>query len=154
MSHGIIVQIRERTAAMAAEGKFAHISVSSDDEDDFVIQTGVPATASEVWDDGEGDAGSDRAYAASVEVPAAPAQSGCVSEVVRDPASLCAGGEFAEAKSSSPGSAGSAGSADRSYRETTLEDLESTPMSTMQKGVIVAAVLAIVAFVVWYVVLR
>lgn len=142
---------------MAAEGKFAHISVSSDDEDDFVIQAGAPAADSEVRDDGEGDAGSDRAHAASAEVLAAPAESARGSEAVRDSASVRAGGEFAETKSSSPGSAGSAGSvgsADRSYRETTLEDLESAPMSTMQKGVIVAAVLAIVAFVVWYVVLR
>lgn len=151
MSHGIIVRMRERTAAMAAEGKFAHISVSSDDEDDFVIQAGAPAAAFEVRGDGEDDAGSDRTSAASAEVPAASAESGRGSGAVRDSASVCAGGEFAETRSSSQGSAGSS---DRAYRETTLEDLESAPMSTMQKGVIIAAVLAIVAFVVWYVVLR
>lgn len=139
---------------MAAEGKFAHISVSSDDEDDFVIQAGAPAAAFEVRGDGEDDAGSDRTSAASAEVPAASAESGRGSGAVRDSASVCAGGEFAETRSPSQGSAGSAGSSDRAYRETTLEDLESAPMSTMQKGVIIAAVLAIVAFVVWYVVLR
>lgn len=36
------------------------------------------------------------------------------------------------------------------YRATTLQDIESTKMSAMQIGIIVVAVLAIIAFAVWY----
>lgn len=36
------------------------------------------------------------------------------------------------------------------HRATTLQDIESTKMSAMQIGIIVVAVLAIVAFAVWY----
>ncbi len=36
------------------------------------------------------------------------------------------------------------------YRATTLQDIESTKMSPMQIGIIVVAVLAIIAFAVWY----
>ena len=37
-----------------------------------------------------------------------------------------------------------------SFRETTLDDLESTRMSTTQKAIIVVAVLGVIAFVAWY----
>lgn len=40
------------------------------------------------------------------------------------------------------------------YRETTLEDLESSKMGTAQKAVIVLAVLGVIAFAVWYCLLR
>ena len=36
------------------------------------------------------------------------------------------------------------------YRATTLQDIESTKMSPVQIGIIVVAVLAIIAFAVWY----
>ena len=37
-----------------------------------------------------------------------------------------------------------------SYHETTLDDLESTRMSTTQKAIIVVAVLGVIAFAAWY----
>lgn len=37
-----------------------------------------------------------------------------------------------------------------SFRETTLDDLESTRMSTTQKAIIVVAVLGVIAFTAWY----
>ena len=37
-----------------------------------------------------------------------------------------------------------------SFRETTLDDLESTRMSTTQKAIIVVAVLGVIAFAAWY----
>lgn len=40
------------------------------------------------------------------------------------------------------------------YRETTLEDLESSTMGTAQKAVIALAVLGVIAFAVWYCLLR
>ena len=40
------------------------------------------------------------------------------------------------------------------YRETTLEDLESSKMGTAQKAVIALAVLGVIAFAVWYCLLR
>ena len=45
--------------------------------------------------------------------------------------------------------AGGAGQED-AYRETTLEDLEGSPMSNMQKAIVVLALLLIVAAVVYY----
>ena len=39
----------------------------------------------------------------------------------------------------------------KGYEETTLEDLESTKMSGMQKGIIAVALIGIVAFIVYYV---
>lgn len=36
------------------------------------------------------------------------------------------------------------------YRETTLEDIESTKMSTMQKVIIAVAAVALIAFAIWY----
>ncbi|MCI8468403.1 MAG: SURF2 Surfeit locus protein 2 [Eggerthellaceae bacterium] len=40
------------------------------------------------------------------------------------------------------------------YRETSLEDLESSKMSTMQKVVIAVAVVAVIAFIAWYCLMR
>ena len=39
----------------------------------------------------------------------------------------------------------------KGYEETTLEDLEGTKMSSMQKGIIAVALIGIVAFIVYYV---
>ena len=39
----------------------------------------------------------------------------------------------------------------KGYEETTLEDLEGTKMSGMQKGIIAVALIGIVAFIVYYV---
>ena len=39
----------------------------------------------------------------------------------------------------------------KGYEETTLEDLESTKMSGMQKGIIAVALIGIAAFIVYYV---
>ena len=39
----------------------------------------------------------------------------------------------------------------KGYEETTLEDLEGTKMSGMQKGIIAVALIGIAAFIVYYV---
>ena len=132
--------------------KFSHISVASDDEDDVVIEAGAPrsrsygegesaarpagdkatsaANKTSVVDGGEGFA--DRASAG-----AAPA------ERVSTPAPERA------AKADKPATASA--SARKGYEETTLEDLESTKMSGMQKGIIAVALIGIAAFIVYYV---
>ena len=40
--------------------------------------------------------------------------------------------------------------AEPAFRETTLEDIETSKMPALQKGIIVTAVLAVVACIVWY----
>ena len=116
---------------MANESKFTHISVSVDDDDDFVIEAGASSvSANEVQ-------------------PAAMPEPEVVPEPELQSASASAvqpvvAPESEVASASKP--------AVKGYHETTLADLEGEKMSGMQKGVIVAAVLAIVAFVVWYLV--
>ena len=53
-----------------------------------------------------------------------------------------------------PAAAPPAPAREDAYRETTLEDLESSTMGTAQKAVIVLAVLGVIAFAVWYCLLR
>lgn len=40
--------------------------------------------------------------------------------------------------------------AEPAFRETTLEDIETSKMPALQKGIIVTAMLAVVACIVWY----
>ncbi len=82
---------------------FTHITVSTDDDDDVVIQAGIA-------DD--------------------PAEAPAVPEPAPTPAP--------------------APRPDDGYRETTLEDIQSAPMSSTQKVVIVVALLGIIAFAAWY----
>ena len=53
-----------------------------------------------------------------------------------------------------PAAAPPAPAREDAYRETTLEDLESSTMGTAQKAVVVLAVLGVIAFAVWYCLLR
>lgn len=121
---------------MANPQEFSHITVTAD-EDDVVIQAGAveetvveEAPAAEVDDAREEDPES-----APEDVSSA---SGCNAEV---PAS-------SETTPTAPTAREKADAA--SFRETTLDDLESTRMSTTQKAIIVVAVLGVIAFVAWY----
>lgn len=109
---------------MAEAQRFSHIKVS-DAEDDIVIQAGaVP--------------------------PCEPAPT--AAEPEPEPAPVAE-----PAPSSAPAPAEEPAPRPKhadAYRETTLEDLESTKMGTAQKAVIVLAVLGVIAFVVWYCLLR
>lgn len=134
--------------------KFSHISVASDDEDDVVIEAGVPRFRSY----GEGESA---AQPAGDEVAASAANKTSVvagGEGFADRAS--AGAAPAErvstpaperaAKADKPARKASA-PARKGYEETTLADLEDTKMSGMQKGIIAVALIGIVAFIVYYV---
>lgn len=127
---------------MANPQEFSHITVTAD-EDDVVIQAGAveetvveEAPAAEVDDAREEDLES-----APEDVSSA---SGCNAEV---PASS----EAASASATTPTTPTAREKADAaSFRETTLDDLESTRMSTTQKAIIVVAVLGVIAFTAWY----
>ena len=132
--------------------KFSHISVASDDEDDVVIEAGAPRSRSY----GEGEPASqpagDEATSAANKTAAAGggegladrASSGVASaERASAPAPERAAKADKPAKASAP--------ARKGYEETTLEDLEGTKMSGMQKGIIAVALIGIVAFIVYYV---
>ena len=107
--------------------RFSHITVTADDEDDVVIHAGArPEPAARP---AAGPAGSqDEERPRPVEAPE---------------------GERRPAQPSVPAS-----SADKGYRETTAEDLEGSPMSLMQKAIIVIAALFVVGFVAYYLFLR
>lgn len=128
---------------MANPQEFSHITVTAD-EDDVVIQAGAveetvveEAPAAEVDDAREEDLES-----APEDVSSA---SGCNAEV---PASSEAASASSETTPTAPTAREKADAA--SFRETTLDDLESTRMSTTQKAIIVVAVLGVIAFVAWY----
>ena len=127
--------------------KFSHISVASDDEDDVVIEAGAPRSRSY----GEGESASqpsgDEAAASEVATEAAEAGGG---EGSSEPSpQACAPASERAAKAGKPAKASA--STRKGYEETTLEDLESTKMSSMQKGIIAVALIGIVAFIVYYV---
>lgn len=133
--------------------KFSHISVASDDEDDVVIAAGAPRSRSY----GEGESVSqpagDEATSAANKTAAAGGGEGLADRA----SSGVASAERASApaperavKADKPARKTSA-PARKGYEETTLEDLESTKMSGMQKGIIAVALIGIVAFIVYYV---
>lgn len=121
---------------MANPQEFSHITVTAD-EDDVVIQAGAveeavveEAPAAEVDDAREEDPESapedvSSASGRNAEVPASSATTP-TAPTAREKADAA------------------------SFRETTLDDLESTRMSTTQKVIIVVAVLGVVAFAAWY----
>lgn len=128
--------------------KFSHISVASDDEDDVVIEAGAPRSRSY----GEGESASqlarDEAPARAAATEAAEADGGEGSSEPLLRASTPAPERAAKAdkparKTFAP--------ARKGYEETTLEDLEGTKMSGMQKGIIAVALIGIAAFIVYYV---
>lgn len=127
---------------MANPQEFSHITVTAD-EDDVVIQAGAveeavveEAPAAEVDDAREEDPES------------APED---VSPASGRNAEVPASSETASASATTPTAPTAREKADAaSFHETTLDDLESTRMSTTQKAIIVVAVLGVIAFAAWY----
>lgn len=126
--------------------KFSHISVASDDEDDVVIEAGAPRSRSY----GEGESASqpagDEATSAANKTAAADGGEG----PSESPSRASTPAPERAAKADKPARKTSA-PARKGYEETTLEDLESTKMSGMQKGIIAVALIGIAAFIVYYV---
>ena len=127
--------------------KFSHISVASDDEDDVVIEAGAPRSRSY----GEGESASqpagDEAPARAAATVATAADGGEGPSEPPSRASTPAPERAAKADKPAKASA----PARKGYEETTLEDLEGTKMSGMQKGIIAVALIGIAAFIVYYV---
>ena len=127
---------------MANPQEFSHITVTAD-EDDVVIQAGAveeavveEAPAAEVDDAREEDPES-----APEDVSSASGRN----------AEVPASSEAASASATTPTAPTAREKADAaSFRETTLDDLESTRMSTTQKAIIVVAVLGVIAIAAWY----
>lgn len=122
---------------MADTTGFSHITVSTDDDDDVVIQAGIAdSTSEELTDaelgDGPADAGNLGGEEAVAESEPATADEPPIAD---EPPTAEEPRRFA---------------ADDGYRETTLDDIEGSPMSTTQKAVIVVALLGIIAFAAWY----
>ena len=127
--------------------KFSHISVASDDEDDVVIEAGTPRFRS--YGEGEPAAqpAGDEAPARAAATEATAADGGEGSSEPPSQASTPAPERAAKADKPAKASA----PARKGYEETTLEDLEGTKMSGMQKGIIAVALIGIAAFIVYYV---
>lgn len=126
--------------------KFSHISVASDDEDDVVIEAGTPRFRS--YGEGEPAAqpAGDEATSAANKTAAADGGEG----PSESPSRASTPAPERAAKADKPARKTSA-PARKGYEETTLEDLEGTKMSGMQKGIIAVALIGIVAFIVYYV---
>lgn len=126
--------------------KFSHISVASDDEDDVVIEAGTPRFRS--YGEGEPAAqpAGDEATSAVNKTAAADGGEG----PSESPSRASTPAPERAAKADKPARKTSA-PARKGYEETTLEDLESTKMSGMQKGIIAVALIGIAAFIVYYV---
>ena len=139
---------------MQGDRKFSHITVTSGEDDDVVIQAGVragsrpPADAPDAQEPAAEDAG-------PAEAPAGDAEPAKARFAVPDGG---AQGARASGAASSRGTQGAraarrpqeAAGQEDAYRETTLEDLEGSPMSNMQKAIVALALLLIVAAVVYY----
>lgn len=146
---------------MTQEMRFSRIAVTADDEDDFVIEAGAKPAEEEVFDVLEA-APAEVAVPAEAEVAfadAAPAAEAALEAEALAAEALAAeaveagavaiASAAAEAKPATPAQSPSA-SRSSGHHETTLEDLDSVKMSGVQKGVIAIAVVAVVAFVAYY----
>lgn len=107
---------------------FSHITVSTDDEDDIVIQAGIREDSTMA-----GDSSEPGAHVSDRGKPETTVDS---EEAVRD------GSTEAATRASR--------ARDEPYHETRLEDLKGTPMPMIQKAIIAVAVVFVVGVVVYY----
>ena len=126
--------------------KFSHISVASDDEDDVVIEAGAPRSRSY----GEGEPAAQPAGDEATSAANKTAAAGGGEGPSESPSRASTPAPERAVKADKPARRTSA-PARKGYEETTLEDLEGTKMSGMQKGIIAVALIGIVAFIVYYV---
>lgn len=125
---------------MANPKEFSHITVTADDDDDVVIQAGA------VDETGEGES--------VIEEIVVEDGDGAPEAFAEDAAEFDSAADEPEASGAGAPSASRARADDAGYHETTLDDLESSKMSTTQKVIIVLAVLGVIAFAAWYLLAR
>ena len=122
---------------MAGQNDFKHITVNSAGDDDVVIYVGAPVAPSDADENG-----------ADIEVD--------VAEMTGDNESDRSSISSKATSKSEPDKSDKAniakGPAGSSYHETTLEDIESSKMPKTQIVVVTLCVIAIVAFILWYVI--
>lgn len=131
---------------MAENSGFKHIALASDDEDDFVIRAGTRKAVTDVDDADDAD------VAVPVAIPA-EASAAPVCDTGTDESAPRADAADSAAESTvqsrdrkrAPVSAKS-----QDYRATTLEDLSSESMPRLQKGILIIALIAVAAAIVYY----
>ena len=132
---------------MAEPAGFSHITVNADDDDDVVIQAGIVEDATGLaCEPTDGPKPRPGTSAGPATGPAPTDGASTDPEPADEPDSDPVDG--AQPAPAAPEPVRPA--ADDGYRATTLADVEGSSMSRTQKAVIVVAVLAIVAFVLWY----
>ena len=131
---------------MPSERKFSRITVTSDADDDVVIQAG--AYPRETPEEASGEAARKRVARAADDVSTADGGGGADAEALEPRVSPGASEGGAGTAGASVGSSDPAHGKD-AYRETTLADLEGAKMPTMQKAIIAVAVLLVLAFAVY-----
>ena len=142
---------------MAEEKKFSHISVTSDDDDDVVIQAGASAVSQA---GGCARAAESSCASAHADADAAGAVRGAVASRAVTMGGAGAAGtaaaadavdaaDAADASQVAPASSQSGPNRKDDYHATTLEDIESSKMPTAQKIVIALATLGIFVFAIW-----
>ena len=125
-----------------SSNSFSHITVNPAEEDDFVINAGVAKPEERMVEVPSSPA--DKAKGPAVEMPAnqgAASPEGNAAPTGQQPT---------ETKRAKPAGKKARGKAADDYHETTLEDLDSGPMSLTQKIVIVAAILCLIGAVAYY----
>lgn len=129
---------------MAESSGFKHITLAPDDEDDFVIRAGARAAS---VDGAESDTATPVAMVASAPVETADESAGAVDavdEALPPDADVTASVQDLDRESTS------IAAKDSGYRSTTLDDLSSAPMPGLQKGILIVALMVVMAAVVYY----
>ena len=157
------------------EGKrFSHIAVNAAEDDDIVIVAGAPASAGPAPVNAIDEAPAQQDEVAepdAIEQPAPiePTEPAGQTESVAEPAVAAEDAEASQAPNQSAtqaeptapnpqrriqaeSPAQAAPASDQGYREQTLEDLESAPMSSLQKKVLAAVLIFGIAGIVFYIV--
>lgn len=124
------------------DGTFKHITVTAAEEDDVVIHAGlVPSDDARPEDSVLGELAGEE-LAAESSMPEEPTLEGPAVEAPSanstPPAQVPSGARARKTR-------------DDGYRPTTLEDLQGKPMPTIQKAVIIAAIICIIGAIVYYI---
>ena len=129
---------------MASEKRpFSHITVNVEEEDDLVIQAGaVDAGAPSSDEAAPSDGGAPDVAPSADAARAGDREEACPEHADDDRDADLDSDEDAPAR---PASAG------RAHEGTSLQDLESSKMSGLQKAIVAVAVLAVVGFAVYYI---
>ena len=142
----LIAEETEEDGEIMSEGAFKHITVTAAEEDDVVIHAGlVPSEHSQSEDSASVSSASDGLASHDL---------ASESSTLEDRASEHQASKSTPVDSMAPAKTPSGTrprkARDDEYRPTTLEDLQGKPMPTIQKAVIIAAIICIIGAIVYY----